>query len=316
MKNSLKNAVSALVLGSVIAGGAALAAAFNAASPYADPAQMKENEILHVPTGTTLAKKKMLDMIASSRVIYIGEPHASPEAHLAQIDIIRALNEKFPGKITVGMEMFRRDSQATLDKWISKETSASDFKSAFCKDWKSYASAYAPLFNFLHEQSIPVIGLKAKKSTEDDFRSGKNHADSPEIPDIDLDDPHYGDYFKPYFKKLGHDDATRYFNMMAMWDESMAQRAAEFLDDPANADRKLVVIAGTGHVQYGFGIPKRVFRRHPESYSIIIPIAPYETSAEAADGGTKVAIPLPRGEFLWRMPDNYVDNEENFCPTS
>ena len=74
----------------------------------------------------------------------------------------------------------------------------------------------------------------------------------------------------------------------------MAHTIAEFLKSPRNKNLKLVVLAGGFHVQYGFGIPKRAFRRIPHAYSIILPTAtqlPTELEDRAMDV-EHISIPL------------------------
>ena len=89
----------------------------NQGSPYKSLGELKENEILHLPTGVTVTVEQMIDTISGSRVIYVGETHDNIEAHRVQLEIIRRLHEKFPGQISVGMEMFRRSAQEDLDRW-------------------------------------------------------------------------------------------------------------------------------------------------------------------------------------------------------
>ncbi|MDH4100990.1 MAG: ChaN family lipoprotein, partial [Nitrospirota bacterium] len=74
----------------------------------------------------------------------------------------------------------------------------------------------------------------------------------------------------------------RFLQVQLLWDETMAESVANYLK--ANRDHKMVVLAGGGHVQYGLGIPKRAFRRHPASYSIVMPITPRLYSLEKAEG--------------------------------
>ncbi len=40
--------------------------------------------------------------------------------------------------------------------------------------------------------------------------------------------------------------------------ETMAQGVVRFLQSPQGTDRIMMVIAGNGHVNYGFGIPEAV----------------------------------------------------------
>jgi len=51
----------------------------------------------------------------------------------------------------------------------------------------------------------------------------------------------------------------------------MAETAANYLATGGGSDKKLVVLAGGNHVRYGFGIPRRVFRRLPVAYTIVLP---------------------------------------------
>jgi uncharacterized iron-regulated protein len=54
-------------------------------------------------------------------------------------------------------------------------------------------------------------------------------------------------------------DFERFFLAQVLWDETMAERIAQFLQ--ANPDYQVVVLAGQGHIVYGYGIPSRVARR-------------------------------------------------------
>ena len=84
----------------------------------------------------------------------------------------------------------------------------------------------------------------------------------------------------------------------------MAETVANFLKDEANKNRKLVVLAGGFHVQYGYGIPKRAFRRVPHAYSIILPTVteiPKELKNREMKMKTSVSIPLLASDFSWKV---------------
>ena len=103
-------------------------------------------------------------------------------------------------------------------------------------------------------------------------------------------DTHTGVVSKPY-------------QMLLLWEESMAETVADFLKNETNKNRKLVVLAGGFHVQYGYGIPKRAFRRVPHAYSIILP-AVTEIPKELKNREMKmksVSIPLYASDFGWKV---------------
>jgi len=93
------------------------------------------------------------------------------------------------------------------------------------------------------------------------------------------------------------------YRMLLLWEEAMAETVANFVQDPNNTDSKLIVLAGGFHVQYGFGIPKRAFRRVPHSYAIILPTVT-ELPSELKDREMDVqhvSIPLYAADYAWKV---------------
>lgn len=75
-----------------------------------------------------------------------------------------------------------------------------------------------------------------------------------------------------------------FVRVQTLWDETMAESAARYLASLAGEGNHLLVIAGGNHVSYGFGIPRRVFRRLPVS-SVLI-------------GGREINIPADKRDRL------------------
>ena len=270
-------------------------------SPYLPLDDLQNNEILHLPTGLKVSFDQMQNAISSSKVIYIGETHDNIEAHRAQLEIIKDLTRRFPEKISVGMEMFRRSAQQDLDRWNNGELSLDQFKKLFRKNWGNGYALYKPIFDFINKNHVPLIGLKPSKKTEDRFRNNKP-SDQNNLPKIDFNDR----YHRPFSMSIfgGHQKMEKPYRMLLLWEETMAQTVADFLIDPSNINSKLVILAGGFHVQYGFGIPKRAFRRVPHSYSIVLPTVT-ELPAELKDREMDVqhvSIPLYSGDYAWKLP--------------
>ncbi|MBT5969139.1 MAG: PDZ domain-containing protein [Nitrospina sp.] len=290
-------------------------------SPYLPLNDLKNGEILHLPTGLKVNFDQMQNAISSSRVIYIGETHDNIEAHRAQLEIIEDLAKRFPGKISVGMEMFRRSAQQNLNQWNKGELSSGQFKNLFRKNWGNGYALYKSIFEFLNKNHIPLIGLKSSKKTEDIFR-GNDQPGQNDLPKIDFNDR----YHRPFSMSIfgGHQAMEQPYRMLLLWEETMAQTVADFLKNPSNINSKLVILAGGFHVQYGFGIPKRAFRRVPHSYSIVLPTVtelPPELKDREMDV-KHVSIPLYSADYAWKiqykvLPENKVklgvllENSEN-----
>ena len=273
-------------------------------SPYRDLAELEEGQILHLTTGLTVSVEQMIDTVAGSRVVYIGETHDNFEAHRIQLEVIRRLNEKFPGRITVGMEMFRRSAQDGLDRWHQGNLPDKQFRKLFRKNWggRSYG-LYQPIFEYLKENSISLIGLKSSREMEQKLRDGGPGQEG--LPEIDTQDVYHKAYAMALFGgNETHDGVvSKPYQMLLLWEESMAETVADFLKDETNRDRKLIVLAGGFHVQYGFGIPKRAFRRVPHAYSIILPAVteiPKELKNREMEV-EKTSIPLNSADFAWKV---------------
>jgi uncharacterized iron-regulated protein len=300
---SLTGIFLALITGLLAPAGAEEYAVPNLGSPYKDLGELKEGDILHLPTGLTVSVEQMMDTVSGSRVIYVGETHDNLEAHRIQLEVIRRLQEKFPGRVSVGMEMFRRSAQDDLDRWHQGNLAGKQFRKLFKKNWGRGYGLYQPIFEYLKANSIPLIGLKSSRAMEKKFREGGPGQEG--LPEIDTKDAYHREYSMSLFG--GNDTHTgvvsKPYQMLMMWEESMAETVSRFLKDGNNQDRKLIVLAGGFHVQYGYGIPKRAFRRVPHAYSIILP-AITEIPKELKDREMKmksVSVPLYSSDFGWKV---------------
>jgi len=271
----------------------------NDGSPYTNLKDVPVGGIVHVPTGIRLSSGELIEVVSSARVIYVGETHDNVSAHRVQLDIIRALEERFPGQISVGMEMFRRSAQTQLDAWAKGQLSSREFKRLFHEDWGPGYNLYAPIFDFLKERNVPLIGLKASRETEDHFRKGE----MGDFPEMDFNDVYHRAYSMSTFG--GHTEKVeKPYRMLTLWEESMARTVSDFLRNDRTGQRKLIVLAGGFHVQYGFGIPKRAFRRIAHAYSIVLPTV-VEVPEEIKEGREMeiehVSIPLYAADYYWKV---------------
>ena len=62
---------------------------------------------------------KMLKALANADIILFGELHNNSIAHWLQLEVTKDLDEK--GDITLGAEMFERDNQEVLEKYLKGE---------------------------------------------------------------------------------------------------------------------------------------------------------------------------------------------------
>ena len=281
-------------------------------NPYGVLEGATEGEIFHVPTGIRLTKDQLLDIIGNSRIIYIGETHDNVRAHQVQLEIIMGMNERFPGQVAVGMEMFQRPYQAAMDRWSRGELSERDFlkESRWYPKWGMNYGYYRAILDYIRERHIPLLALNASTELVKEVRNhglnGLSGALQEQLPHMDLSDPHHrilvGAFYKAHPPTSPKSFET-FYQAYVLWDETMAETIANYLTAEEGRNKKVVVLAGGNHVRYGFGIPRRAFRQLPAAYSIVLAM---ETSIpeDKKDRLMDVSlpeIPLVPADFFWTV---------------
>ena len=249
----------------------------NPENPYPLLSPPNVGDILHVPTGTLVTSQQMMSIATDARVVYVGETHDNPASHRLELDTLKALEERYPGKVALGMEMFSRSQQPVLDRWSAGELDEKSFLKAsrWFDNWKMDFAYYRDLLLFAKERRIPVLALNAEKSTVQLVR-GKpleelTAEERAQLPELDLSDPYQRAQTEGIFGGHSHGkmQIEAFLRAQTLWDETMAETAARYLASAEGKDRHLLIVAGGNHVGYGFGIPRRVFRRVPTSYVLI-----------------------------------------------
>jgi len=281
-------------------------------NPYGALEGATEGEIFHVPTGIRVTKAQLLDMIGGSRIIYVGETHDNVRAHEVQLEIIRGLAERFPGQVAVGMEMFQKPHQEVLDRWSGDELSERKFlrESQWFTNWRIDYSYYKAILEYIRDGHIPLLALNASAEL---VRLVRNHGVNGlseewqnQLPHMDLSDHHHRRLVEAFYK--GHPPTSAksfetFYQVHVLWDEMMAETVAHYLATEEGRNKKVVVLAGGNHVRYGFGIPRRVFRRMPVAYSIVLPMEvsiPEDKKNRLMD--VKLPeVPLVPADFFWMV---------------
>ena len=236
-------------------------------------------ELVNKPAGfpvqAQLPFDRILDRVADSRVIYVGETHTSYSDHLLQLQVLQALDARRQQgeELVIGMEMFPRSSQPALDRYVRGEIDEKAFirQSRYFSVWGFDYRLYRGLIGYAARRKIPIIGLNLdKKIVSRVFRGGGLDDLSPEqraamAADRDLDVPGYRQRLASVFgrhERSPHGPGfSGFLQAQAIWDETMAESIATYLT--AHPQARMVVIAGTGHVYRDSAIPLRVARRLP-----------------------------------------------------
>jgi aminopeptidase N len=235
---------------------------------------LEEAVAVEIPDLKTLPG--LLDRVAGKKIIYVGETHDQFSHHVMELEIIKNLHRR--RNIAIGMEMFQRPYQKALDDYIEGKIDEREFlrASEYFKRWGFDYNLYRPILLFAKSEKIPVVALNMKQEIVDKvFRGGLDSLSEEEkasLPSqMDFSDDAYEERLKKIFRE--HEDfKTKNFEFFCqaqiLWDETMAESVDRFLR--AHPNDQVVVLAGSGHLAYGSGIPKRAARRNGYAYTIIL----------------------------------------------
>jgi len=290
--------------------------------PYPPSVPPQAEEILHLPTGLRLSIDGMIEMLSGARLVSIGETHDNLNDQRVELTVVRELHRRFPGEIAVGMEMFREPQQEVLDRWVKGELTEIEFLKAskWYETWGYDFGAYRDLLLFAKEYRIDVIALNPSREMQDAVRrTGLDNVPEDlrrKLPEIGETDPWQRDVLRAVFGgHAGHGGGDESFDsflrVQLLWEETMAQRVVDYLESPRGKGKRMVTITGGWHVKYGFGLPKKVVRRLPMAYAILLP---EEISTPEQKEGRLMRMELPEvpllpAHFAWYVPYNSIEEK-------
>jgi uncharacterized iron-regulated protein len=227
-----------------------------------DPEPVQATPVLDL--GAMPDLEAIIPRLAEQRVVFIGETHDRFDHHLTQLEIIRRLHAIHP-RLAIGMEAFQQPFQGVLDDYIAGNQSEAEMLRAteYFTRWRFDYRLYAPILRYARAHRLPVIALNLPAElTRKVGREGVaalTAAERAQLPaEIDRSDTAYEGRLREVFNQ--HPDSGGGFenfrDVQLLWDEGMAERAVEYL--VAHPDHHMVILAGSGHLARGSGIPRRL----------------------------------------------------------
>jgi uncharacterized iron-regulated protein len=225
-----------------------------------------------------------------TQAVFVGEAHDNPGHHRAQLQLIRELH-RTGTNISIGLEMFREEGQADLDRWVQGEISEQDFKEVFEEHWSNWP-LYRDIFIYAREEQIPLLGLNIPRAlVKQVARSGFNSLTPEQRVDLPLASCNVSPEYRQFIRRTlsGHPldgTAFEYFcEAQILWDAGMAVNLEKHL--LANPEQVVVVLAGSGHA-WKHGMPEQLLRRGDYRTRVLLPETPgridlSNTGADEAD---------------------------------
>jgi uncharacterized iron-regulated protein len=276
--------------------------------------------VITTATGEPRSFSQVMTAIETAAVIYLGETHDRAADHIVQLEIIKVLTPKYP-RLAIGLEMFQRPYQSVLDDYLADRITEAELleKTEYSTRWGFDWELYAPIVRYAKAQKLQLIALNTPQEvTRKVSRQGlENLSDAeqkfiPPIADIQIGSqasaPAYRQMLRQVFEEFHQASSKpadptitaqkfeRFWLAQILWDETMAAQIAQVLprQQSATPAQPIVVLAGSGHLVYGYGIPSRVQRRQPQPIAqAILLLSPTPALSRKDVTGQPIA------DFLW-----------------
>ena len=266
--------------------------------------------VFDTKTGAWSDFEAMSAALASADVIFVGEQHGDPHTHALERALLESLVRRRPD-IAVSLEMFERDTQASLDAYLAGTLEEAAFLEN-SRPWAKYQTDYRPLVEIARERKWPVIASNVPRP----LASGVAKTGLASLQALgagqrpwltaDLQCPKDA-YFDRFAQTMsGHPAGEgpeaaakqsamveRYYFAQCLKDEVMGESIARVAKGPGEGPL-LVHYNGAFHSDFAQGAAERAKRRLPGSRIAVISMLP----VPSLDGLAPAGDDLKRADYL------------------
>lgn len=235
--------------------------------------------------GVRLERAELFDDLSRFDAVCVGELHDNPHHHYAQLAVVEGLwpRARHAGRaLGIGFEMFQRPFQRALNRYADGTIDEAELleETEWEERWGHPFAYYRPLVQLARTAGLRLVALNAPRElTRKVAREGLSSLDAKErstLPVLDFGNAEHRKAFDAAMADhpKGQGDLENYYAAQVLWDETMAQTAAGWLQERAPA-RQLVIVAGRAHCQNS-AIPSRIERRGDFRVASVVPWMPSE----------------------------------------
>jgi uncharacterized iron-regulated protein len=260
------------------------------------------------------------DILKAYDVIFVGEYHDHLANHLAELALLRALNQRTSG-LALSMEQFERDTQPAVDDYLAGRTGEASLKREG-RAWRNYDEAYRPLVEYAKDHGLPVIAANAPENLVRCVGQ-KGAAFLEGLPVAKRGwaaatlHTEEGAYKRKFLGLMNGDAAhggamtgaraERSFAAQVTRDDTMAESIANFLRTRPGA--KVMHVTGAFHVEGRLGTIERLTLRAPQlKIALLLPVQ--SERGDAAAIGSDKAQSADFVILLRREPEPYASDKE------
>lgn len=243
--------------------------------------------------GSKASLADVLVQAKSSDYILIGETHNVACDHIVQANFIAAL-AKAGIRFTVGLEMFSTDQQLELASANDGRIPLADFpeKVAWADTWGFPFPLYQPIIEEIYANNIKMYALNipfdlVRKISAEGIESltpeERGYLPSNPIPPLEAQKKELKEIHEKHVELMSTDKDNprsaevakkslaeyrkRFFLIQSLWDTGMAEQAIKIRKE---TKLPMVILAGTGHVENGWGIAYRLSALDPDAKILLL----------------------------------------------
>jgi uncharacterized iron-regulated protein len=238
--------------------------------PPSVPGKHLQRTLVDVHARRAISFDTLVDMVAETDVVAIGEEHHQPDIQAFALRLLEALAQRRPDHLALAMEFLERDQQVIVDAYLTGAIDRPTLQSRLGVS-QAFMRDYFPLLYYARRQGLPVIAMNTpRRIARQVAREGLQNtlqqlsrSDREYLPGVfSAIAPLYRTYFleavAPHHTLQG--EAAEYFVQAShLKDDTMAEALAHFLE--VHPGVTILALAGRFHFDYGKAIPDLLQQR-------------------------------------------------------
>lgn len=234
------------------------------------------------PAGEPLNAAELYADLATREAVLLGERHDRMDHHRWQLGTLSALHGQRPDMV-IGLEMLPRSRQPVLDAWVAGELAPEEFleESGWYEHWGFDPELYWPILHFARVHDVPLLALNLEREYIQRLGHEGWEAVDPATRD-GVSAPAeasegYRDYLQAVLERhsagMGP-DPERFIATQLAWDRMMAGGIAARIEAGGETPPLVVAIIGSGHLEYGYGVPHQLVDLGVTEAAVLLPREP------------------------------------------
>ena len=264
--------------------------------------------ITDTATGQAITPGELVERLAGTGILFIGENHTNQSFHDVQLRTIQALHAA-GRQVLIGLEMFPYTEQASLDHWIAGRYTEPGFVELadWYRHWGYNWRYYRDIFLFARDQGIPMYAINSPREVVRAARQKGFGSLTPEEaahlpPTLAPDSKEHQRMYRAFFSEddalhMSADALDGLYRAQTTWDATMGWNALQALKAHGGPDAIMVVLIGAGHATYGLGSERQIAPHYDGRIASLIPVETEDDSRAAIK-----TVRASYANFVWGLP--------------